>query len=208
MKKLEKYTTPLGMIGVIAYLIHTILGQILWNSYNPITTDISSLTAVGAPNRELLLIFTYIYGISMLLFIIGLIVKAFRKYHFSLKTGYIIMFIMQLVSFVGYSLFPITGDKTEMNLQNLMHIIVTVIVVFTTIASSYFLSYGYLKQKNKLGKFILIMAVVITITGLTNPIGMGLELNILGLTERLVIYSLQFMIFVISAYYTFNKSER
>lgn len=208
MKKLEKYTTPLGMIGVIAYLIHTILGQILWNSYNPITTDISSLTAVGAPNRELLLIFTYIYGISMLLFIVGLIVKAFRKYHFSLKTGYIIMFIMQLVSFVGYSLFPITGDKTEMNLQNLMHIIVTVIVVFTTIASSYFLSYGYLKQKNKLGKFILIMAVVITITGLTNPIGMGLELNILGLTERLVIYSLQFMIFVISAYYTFNKSER
>ncbi len=208
MKKLEKYTTPLGMIGVIAYLIHTILGQILWNSYNPITTDISSLTAVGAPNRELLLIFTYIYGISMLLFLVGLIVKAFRKYHFSLKTGYIIMFIMQLVSFVGYSLFPITGDKTEMNLQNLMHIIVTVIVVFTTIASSYFLSYGYLKQKNKLGKFILIMAIVITITGLTNPIGMGLELNILGLTERLVIYSLQFMIFVISAYYTFNKSER
>ncbi len=208
MKKLEKYTAPLGMIGVIAYFIHTILGQILWSSYNPITTYISSLTAVGAPNRDILLIFTNIYGIAMLLFTLGLVIKSFRKYPFALKTGYIVMFIMQLVSFIGFGFFPLVGDITEINFSNIMHIIVTVIVVFTSLASNYFLAYGYLKQKNKLGKFILIMAIVITIAGFTNPISMGLKLNILGLTERLVIYSLQFTIFVISAYYTFNKLER
>ncbi len=210
IKKIEKYTLPLGMVGVIAYLTHTGLGRILWSEYNPITTDISSLTAAGAPNRELLLVFTYIYGISMILFITGLLIKSFRKYHSSVKIGYIIMIIMQIVSFVGYSLFPLSGDKTVMNFQNILHIIVTVIVVFTTIISGYFLAFGYIKQEKKpiLGKFILVMAIIITIAGMTNPICINMKLNILGLTERIVIYSLQLMLFIISAYYTFSKQEK
>lgn len=207
MKFFEKYTMPLGMVGVIAYLTHTLLGRLLWREYNPITTDISSLTAVGAPNRELLMIFTLIYGVSMLLFIAGLVIKSFRNYQWGTRTGYIILIIMQTVSFFGYSFFPLTGDKTVMNFQNMMHIVVTVIVVFTTIASGYFLAFGYLKQEKikRFGSFILIMSIIITITGVSNPIGMGAGLNILGLTERLVIYSVQLLMFVISAYYTFKN---
>ena len=67
------------------------------------------------------------------------------------------------------------------------------------------LAYGYLKEeKLKIGKFILIMAIIITVAGLTNPIGIAMGLNILGLTERLVIYPLQVLIFTLSYYYTFN----
>lgn len=210
IKKMEKYTVPLGMIGIIVYLTHTLLGKLLWNEYNPITTDISSLTAVGAPNRELLSILTYIYGILMILFIVGLLIKSFRKYHWGLKIGYIIMIIMQIVSFVGYSLFPLSGDETVIKSQDIIHIIITVVVVLTTVMSGYFLAFGYLKQEKKrwLGKFILIMAIIITIVGMANPICMIMEFNILGLTERIVVYSLQLMLFVISAYYTFSKQEK
>lgn len=42
------------MIGALAYFIHTILGNILWKEYNPITTDISSLTATGSPMPQYL----------------------------------------------------------------------------------------------------------------------------------------------------------
>ena len=204
MKTFEKATIPFGMVGALAYLIHTILGRILWREYNPMTTDISSLTAIGAPNRDLLSVFTMIYGLSMLLFISGLIVKAFRTYHWGVRTGYVILFVMQLVSFFGYGLFPLSGDKTVMTFQNQMHIIVTVIVVFTTIAAGYFLAFGYLKQEKQrnMGRFLLFMAILITLTGASNPIGMGAKLNILGLTERLVIYSLMFMMFCLSWHYT------
>lgn len=210
LKLFEKYTMPLGMAGVIGYILHTVIGNLLWTEYNPITMDISSLTAVGAPNAEFLRIFTGIYGVCTVLFVAGLIVKALRKYHFAVRTGYIVMMIMQLISLFGYSLFPLKGDKTIMNFQNMMHIIVTVAVVFTTIASGFILAYGYLKQEkmNNLGRFIFIMAIIITVTGATNPIGMGTGLNILGLTERLVIYSLQFMMFVVSFYYTFINNEK
>ncbi|MEQ8156980.1 MAG: DUF998 domain-containing protein [Clostridiaceae bacterium] len=210
MKTFEKICMPLGMIGVAGYMLHTIIGNLLWTEYNPITTDISSLTAVGAPNAQLLGYFTTTYAVCTILFAAGMIMKSFRKYHSITRAGYIIMMIMQLTSLIGYSLFPLTGDKTVMNFQNMMHIVVTAIVVFTTITSGFALALGYLKQEKmrSLGKFILIMSTIITFAGVTNPIGMSMHLNILGLTERSVIYSLQFMMFVLSFYYTFNKMEK
>lgn len=209
MIKIETITMPLGMVGVVAYFLHTFIGQLLWSEYNPVTTDISSLTALGAPNRNLLMIFTAIYGIATILFVLGMIVKSFRKYHSAACIGWIVFLLMNLVSMFGYSLFPLTGDKTEMTFSNMMHIVVTVIVVFTTISAGFFLAYAYLKQEKnkKLGVFTSIMATIIMITGALNPIGMANNLNILGLTERAVIYSLQLMMFVFSAYYTFSKTE-
>ena len=202
--KLEEFFMPLGMIGVVAYMIHIILGNILWPEYNPITTDISSLTADGAPNSSLLRIFTTIYGICMILFTLGMIVKSLRKYHLATRVGYTILLGMEVISLFGYSALPLVGDKTVMNFQNMMHIAVTVAVVITTITSAFTLAYGYLSQEKmkNLGKFILIMAIIITLCGMMNPISMLMNLNIMGLTERLVIYSLQILIFVLSFYYT------
>ena len=202
--KLEELFMPLGMIGVVAYMIHTILGNILWPEYNPITTDISSLTADGAPNSSLLRIFKTIYGICMILFTLGMIVKSLKKYHLATRVGYTILLGMEVISLFGYSALPLVGDKTVMNFQNMMHIAVTVAVVIATITSAFTLAYGYLSQEKmkNLGKFILIMAIIITLCGMMNPISMLMNLNIMGLTERLVIYSLQILIFVLSFYYT------
>jgi hypothetical protein len=204
--KVEKYLMPFGMIGAVVYFLHTTLGRILWKEYNPITTDISSLTADGAPNAELLRVFTFIYGICSLLFVLGMVIKAFRRYNGLLKLGFIIMFIMQFTSVIGYSSFPLTGDKNVMNVQNRMHIIITVIVVFTTIASTFLLALGYRKEEgmNKLGNITLIAAILITIFGSLNPITMSMKLNVLGLTERLVIYTLQIFIFILSYLNTFT----
>lgn len=210
MRKIENIAMPLGMVGVIAYFLHTFIGQLLWSEYNPITTDISSLTALGAPNRNLLLFFTAVYGVATILFVIGMIIKSFRKYHSAVRIGWIVLLVMNLVSMFGYSLFPLTGDKTVMTLGNTMHIVVTVIVVLTTITAGYVLAFGYLREEKmkKLGMFALIMSIIITLTGALNPIGMANNWNILGLTERAVIYSLQLMIFAFSAYYTFSKMEK
>lgn len=210
MGKTDRFLMPLGMVGVLFYFAHTTIGRILWKEYNPITTDISSLTSDIAPNSSLLRVFTLVYGICMILFVLGMIIKSFKQYHSLLKIGYIIMMIMQLTSTIGYSLFPLSGDKTDMNFQNMMHIIVTVIVVFTTICSSFLISIGYLKQEKikRLGNFTLALAILITIFGVFNPISMSLKLNILGLTERLVVYTIQILMFSLSYYYTFREYKR
>jgi hypothetical protein len=210
MKKLEKVLIPLGMVGILFYLAHTLLGRILWAEYSPVTMDISSLTADGAPNAGLLRVLTYIYGLLMIAFSLGVVLKAFRKYGALVRAGAIVLLIMELVSMFGYMLFPLSGDKTVMTFGNLMHIIVTITVVLTTIAFGFLMSAGFLKREKLkgLGRFTLVMAILITLTGMTTPIGMGAGWNILGVTERLSIYSVQTMLFGLSAYYTFSAAER
>lgn len=204
--KNTKWIMPLGMISAVAYFAHVFVGQALWKEYNPITTDISSLTAVGAPNADLLRPFGIIYGVCFLLFVIGMAIKAFKEYHTITKIGYVIFLAMAITTIVGYNLFPLTGDKTVMNFQNMMHIIVTVVVVFTTIFSFLFIAFGYLKKEKfrPLGIICLLTAVLITVFGVLNPIGMSMKLNILGLTERLAIFTLQAFVFFLSFVYTFN----
>jgi dolichyl-phosphate-mannose--protein O-mannosyl transferase len=172
--------------------------------------DISSLTAEGAPNAQLLRVLSLIYGICMILMVIGLVINAFKRYNGKLKTGCVILLIMQVTSAFGYNLFPLTGDKTEMNFQNMMHIIVTVVVVFTTIASSFLIALGYRKQENtkKFGKIALVFAILITVFGMFNPISMGMQLNILGLSERLVIYTIQVFMLMLSFYHTFLENRK
>lgn len=209
MAKYLKYLYPLGMVGVVFYFTHTILGNILWKEYDPITTDISSLTADGAPNAQLLRIITLVYSICILLMVIALVVKAFRKYNNLLKAGFIVLLIMHLTSTIGYGLFPLTVDKTIMNFQNMMHILVTVVVVLTTISSSFLIAWGYLKQEDtkKIGRIVMCFAILITLFGMFNPISMSMKLNILGLTERLVIYTIQLLFFKLSYYYTFVENS-
>lgn len=206
--KFTKWLMPLGMISVVAYFAHVFIGQMLWKGYNPVTADISSLTAVGAPDAEFLNIFTQIYGWCFLLFVTGMVIKAFGNYHTITKIGYVIFFLMAVTTVFGYKLFPLTGDKTEMNFQNMMHIIVTVVVVFTTISSFFLIGFGYLKKEElkALGRICLIMAILIIVFGALNPIGMSQGWNILGLTERMVIFPLQVFVFFLSFIYSFDNN--
>lgn len=206
MRLKTKFGFSLGMISAIVYMAHVFIGQMLWPEYNPITTDISSLTANGAPNSEILHILTFIYGICFILFVICLLIYSIKNHHKVTTTGYVLMFIMALITNIGYYLFPLTGDKTEMNFQNMMHIVVTVLVVFTTIGSLFVLAYGFLKkEKNKkLGRVCLVFGILIFVFGAMNPISMANNLNILGLTERLVIFTLQGYVFLWSFLYTFK----
>lgn len=139
-----------------------------------------------------------------------MIVKSFRRYHGPVRTGWILFLAMNRVSIFGYSLFSLSGDKTQMTFGNRMHTAVTIIVVFSTVTAVFVLAVGYLKREkmNWPGTFTLIMAFLITITGFLNPIGMANGLNILGLTERAVIYSLHLTVFVCSFYYTFVKERK
>lgn len=198
MTKWLKLLMPLGMLGVVFYFVHIICGELLWKAYNPITTDISSLTADGAPNAGLLRIFTLLYAICTVLFAAGMVVQAFKKHRTLLRTGFLVFFVMELASGVGYNLFPLTANETQLNFQNSMHIIVTAVVVVTTILSAFLIGLGYLRQEKakRIGTFVLIMAILITVFGSLNSLGMAW--HVLGLTERLCIYSLQIMTFGLS----------
>ncbi|MBZ9571634.1 DUF998 domain-containing protein [Methanobrevibacter sp. TMH8] len=201
----EKFLMPFGMIATIFYFFHVFLGQIIWEGYNPITTDISTLTAVGSPNVELLSIFTFFYGLFLIFFSIGMVVKFFRGNNNLIKIGCSLLLIMSVISFIGFAFFPLSVDKTAINFQNMMHIIITGIVVVLTISYQFFIAFGFLKDKFKaLGLISLILAILTVLFGFLTPLSLSFGLNIIGLTERLVIFTILIYIFFLSMVYTFD----
>ena len=192
-----------GIIAFIAYLLYASIGNYLWEEYDPITTDISSLSAEGAPNQEILRPFISVYGIALLVFVVTYTFWNFHtKRNRIIKTGSILLLIMAIVTKYGYSLFPLEGDKTQMTFQNIMHLVVTVLVVFLSIGGLFCLSAGYRRvdKSRTFGKFMLAAAIVFTLLGFTNPVGIVGNLNILGVTERLTIYTLHFIIALVGLY--------
>lgn len=203
MRKFERVLIASGMLGVILYVLHTIIGQILWPAYDPIAMDISSLTADGAPNAALLRFMCDAYAWTMLAMVGTLLMHTKRKKQNALFTGFSVLMVMQMTSYFGYGLFPLDGDKTQMSFQNQMHILVTIIVVFSTILSFFLIAYGFHRiSQAKLRNISLVFAILVTVFGALNPIMMAQGLNILGLTERLVIFTIMIYMFGLSYYYS------
>jgi len=60
-----------GMLAVVFYVVHVVIGALKWKGYSHLQQPISDLTATGAPNRNLMLTLTTIYGLLALLFAVS-----------------------------------------------------------------------------------------------------------------------------------------
>lgn len=197
-----------GMVSSIVYVLHVIIGAILWEEYTSIKQPISDLTGEGAPDAELLRVFTGIYGILASFFASSLYVVLRNHVNRTSKIGIILLVVMESTSFVGYTLFPIDNTHAGMTFQNTMHIIVTGIVVITTIGSTLLIGIGFRKIQSmkKLGLIIIVCSAIITISGASTGIVVSMNIPILGVLERINILTLQFMIFILS-YCTVNRNK-
>ena len=106
---------------------------------------------------------------------------------------------MEFASLVGYGLFPL-GEGTEMDPQNIGHLIVTGIVVVCTIGSVLLIGLGLVKTTGlkALGVFSLVCAAVIVVSGGITPVAIATGFPMGGLIERVNILTLQTWIFVLS----------
>lgn len=207
-KKKLRLLSLSGAIGVAFYTAHVIIGGFLWDGYSHVRQTISELTATGAPNADFLRVLTAVYGLLLVIFAICTYV-IFRKKKLSKISilGAFLLIIMEFFSFAGYSLFPLDQAGSLADFQNIMHIIVTAVVVICTIASSYCIGIGLMRSSRhrKIGVFIFICAIIITVSGIMTPVIMANKLLISGLTERINIFSLQTWIFALSVYLFADK---
>jgi hypothetical protein len=192
-----------GIIGVAFYTLHVVLGGILWKAYNPITQTISELTGNTSPNAGLLTVFTTIYGALLIVFSASVFVnfKELRVKRLAM-IGAVLFIIMELTSFFGYMAFPLDMGGALDNFQNTMHLVVSGVVVICTLGASYCIGIGLWKTPGhrKMGVFIFVCAIVITVFGGMTPALMANNVPFAGLTERINIFTLHAWTVVLSVY--------
>ncbi|MFT3752384.1 MAG: DUF998 domain-containing protein [Paludibacter sp.] len=143
---LRKILFGTGMIAVLFYVIHVLVGGFLWEGYNHLHQPISDLTAAGAPDKSSMLVLTTIYGILALIFALSFTILESGKHKKVAVWGGIMFCIMHLIS-LSYGLFPQDLPGHEPTFGGVMHIVVTALIVPFTILSPILIGFGLMKNQ-------------------------------------------------------------
>lgn len=178
----------LGLVGTICYFLHVILGKLNYPGYNSLAQAVSDLTAATSPSKEIASNFSVIYGIfntaACTLFFVYYQGKVNRVF----RLGIYLFSIMSWISAVGYTLFSLSESGYAGAFQDVMHIVVTAIVVLLSIVSMILLAVGCFKSKvhRNFGIFTIVVLGIMTL----GSIGIGvIPADYLGIAERMSVYS-------------------
>ena len=177
-----------GVIGVLFYFLHVLLGTLFYEGYNPMAQAISDLTASNSPSRNIAMIFSMIYGIFTVVFSTNFFVYFKQKINRCVTFGAGFFCIMTIVSFLGYTFFPLSESGYAGTFQDIMHMAVTVAVVLLTIISLILFMIGFFRTQNI--KYLGIVSLCTFLLLLTG----AMLINILpkeyfGIAERINVYS-------------------
>lgn len=200
-----------GVVASLLYWAHVVAGRILWPSYNPLAQPISDLTATSAVSRELASRVLYGYDFFNLLFcfvLLGYFGKVMRINRI-FYGGIVLKVIAEVLSTVGYKLFPLADSDWSNSFQNNMHYGITGIIVLCYIALSLLMTTGLAKAKvyPTMTRFMILHSVVFIFSGILTVIVANIQPQYVGLVERINLYSL--MVFNIAlAFWVFNHRVR
>jgi len=188
-----------GMLAIVFYVMHVVIGGLKWKGYSHLQQPISDLTATGAPNRDLMQLLTASYGLLALLFTISFTVLKSREHHSLVFWGGVSFILLHLVS-VLYPLFPQDLPGVRVTFKGRMHILITALIVPFTILTPFLIGFGFISepQWHTFGLYSIITGILILVFGGTTAIFYAKKLPYFGLVERLNIGALQVWTFVFS----------
>lgn len=187
---MEKRVRMFGILGVISLLSYTamvVFSPLAYPGYDWLSMAVSDLGAEGAPSEQLASQLNALFGPCGLVSIMFVCVGVAGCKSKVLKSGIYFFAAMEWVCNVGYNLFPWVKDAPASNPQNVMHLLVTVLVVVFSLASLVLVAIGARKEEMKsLG----IWAIVCLVAMLIGPLGTSLlPKAVFGLFERFSTFS-------------------
>jgi len=184
-----KIISLFGLISVGFYFLHIVFGNIFYEGYNPLAQAISDLTADSSPSKNIARIFSMFYGVFSVIFSIGFFAYLKGKINKIITIASFTFFSMNIISFFGYTFFPLSESGYAGTFQDIMHMIVTILVVIFTIISLVLFCIGFLKTKEyKCIGVISIFTLFLLVLGV-------ILINILpseyfGIAQRVNVYSI------------------
>ena len=189
MKNIIKLLPLSGAAGVVFYFLHVLLGTFFYTGYDSTAQAISDLTASNSPSKNIAMPFTVIYGVFTVIFSTYFFVYFKQKINKCVAFGACVFCIMTIVSFLGYTFFPLSESGYAGTFQDRMHMVVTILVVLFTITALISFTIGFFKTEK-----LKYLAVISLCTFLLLLIG-SMLMNILpkeyfGAAERINVFSI------------------
>ena len=190
-KKLINWVGLLGIISLISYVMAVIISPMAYPGYNWMEQAVSDLSADNAPSKALWDQLSALYGSCGIVSVTcaSVFVADNRVSSRLFRTGIYLFAIMTWVSEVGYRMFPLVDVGKEIaSFQEVMHIVVTALVVLLSITSLLVLIIAGFRQSEvrTLGRLAAIALAMMMIgaigTGIAPP-------QYFGIVERCSVFA-------------------
>ena len=190
MTKTEKRLQFLGLLGIISLLSYTamvVFSPLAYPGYDWLSMAVSELSADGAPSQALATQLNCLFGPCGLVAVTAVCVACICCKSKVLRIGIYFYTAMVWVTDIGYKMFPWVSDAPNSHPQNIMHLVVTGIVVACSIVSLILIAIG--GRKDNL-KSLSVWAIVCFAAMMIGAIGTSaMPKEVFGLFERFSVFS-------------------
>lgn len=198
-RKIINWLCLTGILSLIFYILHDVVGTLNYPGYNWTREAVSDLTATDSPVYGIAHSLSLVYGILSCLcsLLVCILVKKEEKK--ILRLGVYLFTTMNFILAIGYSLFPLSSKGYDGSFQSFMHVyVITIAVVLLSIISLILISVGAFKLKKKLLGTLSIVALFLMFFGAA---GSGiLPKSVFGIVERFSTYSAVVFTMVLGIY--------
>ncbi|UCB60805.1 MAG: DUF998 domain-containing protein [Candidatus Bathyarchaeota archaeon] len=185
-----------GMLSPIVYTVMWVLGGILQSDYSHVRDDISSLFAVGAPNRRLMQSFIIVSSVLLFAFYLGL-PEGINSEGGSL-VGPVLFLTSGFLGILVALFFPLDAGGEIVTLRGKLHLILVIGSGLMTIAGM--VALWFRLQPVEVWKTFAVYSLVSALVALILIIvsGIFIKSKYRGLLERLGVYPFQLYYFTLS----------
>ena len=128
----------LGLLGIISFLSYTaavVFSPLAYPGYNALAQAVSDLSAADAPSLALWNQLSALYNVCEIVCVTVVCIGIQGQKTKLLRLGIYFFAAMEWISAVGYRMFPLSSSGYPGAFQDVMHMIVTAIVVLLSIIS-------------------------------------------------------------------------
>lgn len=190
-RKLINWLGLAGIVSLLSYAAAVIFSPLAYPGYDWMSQAVSDLSAESAPSRILWEQLSAFYGTAGIICVtcISVYVSENKTATKLFRVGIYLFAVMNLVSTVGYKMFPLDdGGKAIESFQEIMHIVVTVAVVLLSIASLVILIIAGFRDRRVRG--IGIWAIIALVMMLIGALGTRVvPPEYFGIVERFSVFA-------------------
>ena len=128
----------LGLLGIVSLLSYTaavVFAPLAYPNYDPLAQAVSDLSATNAPSLGLWNRLSALYNVCEVVCVTIVCVGMQGRKTKLLRAGIYLFAVMEWVSAVGYRMFPLSDSGYAGTFQDVMHMVVTALVVLLSIVS-------------------------------------------------------------------------
>ena len=141
----------LGLLGVVSFLSYTaavVFAPLAYPGYNWMAQAVSDLSAANAPSLALWNQLSALYNVCEVVCVTVVCIGIQGQKTKLLRSGIYLFAIMEWISAVGYRMFPLSSSGYAGAFQDVMHMVVTALVVLLSIVSLTVIIVAEIKSKN------------------------------------------------------------